>query len=362
MPRFSALPSELVVGILECVGAAEVCQVEIASKELGAIARERDVPLWRILLRAKWPCEGHALASLASSRRVYKAFLQKRPARTNIRHLHTPDDAAPQGQPRLVDEARVAFVMRVGDAAGVAAWRRGPDVHYDGDRSRGTKPLGLRWWPEYPDSGTFDVELIDNSADPDQRSFNSHMYRGYDALEQSLYAIDTREFECVTIFHNVKPITLRRLWSTGFDPENGSGSGSDSESDAGFEEEDLLGELDDENWMTRYLVRHNYLARGYPVISEMDGFYTKFGLGNFSFNGNYPGLELYSFEPFSVFRSENWDDEELYLKEMRVAFHFHGNGGDGEPVPYMVFEPARVREFVVDLIRQTHHRDLHPGE
>mmetsp|Transcript_27977 Transcript_27977/g.86834 ORF Transcript_27977/g.86834 Transcript_27977/m.86834 type:complete len:115 (-) Transcript_27977:47-391(-) len=114
--------------------------------------------------------------------------------------------------------------------------------------------------------------------------------------------------------------------------------------------------------MDRYLVRHNYLARGYPVISEMDGFYTKFGLGNFSFNGNYPGLELYSFEPFSVFRSENWDDEELYLKEMRVAFHFHGNGGDGEPVPYMVFEPARVREFVVDLIRQTHHRDLHPGE
>lgn len=43
MPRFSALPSELVVGILECVGAAEVCQVEIASKELGAIAREREV-------------------------------------------------------------------------------------------------------------------------------------------------------------------------------------------------------------------------------------------------------------------------------------------------------------------------------
>ena len=106
------LPVDVLSVMVKFGGHAELLRLQSAWRQMKRVIEEHEVELWSLLILATWPIEGPVLVSLGEPRSMFRAFLQRRPARSNIRALSCETN----------DESSLFFLARVGEFAGEARW------------------------------------------------------------------------------------------------------------------------------------------------------------------------------------------------------------------------------------------------
>ena len=224
--------------LLTYADASGVLCYESTSRAMRDLVQSFETSLWSALLRATWPREGEALASLGngffprsdggsdgprpvmapdSCRRIFRAFRTSRDARTNIARLDANgvhDDLrgfmsfiARQKGRDLSGAAtpmnRLAFLVTMGEFSGLAMWHWIPD-----GLGQGREKFGLRWSPR-----------VDQTLFRFECSFEGHNWWSPEVtreklgskLQQSIHVIDVQSFECVQFIEDVQPESIEIL-------------------------------------------------------------------------------------------------------------------------------------------------------
>jgi len=223
--------------LLTYADASGVLCYESTSRSMRDLVQSFETSLWSALLRATWPREGEALASLGngflprsdgprqvmapdSCRRIFRAFRTSRDARTNIARLDANgfhDDrtgfeafvARCQARVGAAAINRLAFLVTMGEFSGLATWQMFPD-----GLGLGREKFGLRWSPR--------VNIMEQTQFQFDCSFDGCCGHNFwtpevireklgSKLQQSIHVIDVQSFECVKFIKDVHPWSIEIL-------------------------------------------------------------------------------------------------------------------------------------------------------